>query len=129
MPNYAKFNYYNLLNLRPKSFLILLLVTIFIFTILFFIFNSNIYEIYYLDGTYKDNYITVYDNNNNSDTIINSSFIIINNKKYKYEIKNVEINNNTYVYKITLNKSFDSQDYNIAFYYPKLRIKEMLNNL
>jgi hypothetical protein len=129
MPNYAKFNYYNLLNLRPKSFLIILLVTMLSLNILFFINNKHIYDIYYFNAIYNDDYLLIYDKNNNSDTIINSSFIKINNKKYKYKVKNIEIQNNVYVYKLSLNQTINKQESKIELYYPKIRIKEMLKKL
>lgn len=118
MPNYAKFNYYNLINLKPKSFLIGLNVLIFIILVFVYI-NNFLYSFQEMDAIYEDGYLLIENNNNNSDTIIKGKYLVINNQKENYEIIQIYNNDqNKIIYKLKINSTYtNKQIINLKIYY------------
>ena len=118
MPNYAKFNYYNLINLKPKSFLIGLNVLIFIILVFVYI-NNYLYSFQEMDAIYEDGYLLIENNNNNSDTIIKGKYLVINNQKENYEIIQIYNNDqNKIIYKLKINSTYtNKQIINLKIYY------------
>lgn len=122
---HTKYNYYNLINLKPKfQFLINIILILTILTI-FVSINVKIFSKKNFYAIYLDGYLYINVDINNSDIINQGKYLKIDDDKFEYKITQIselqldEINSINYqTYKIPFNKQLINNEVKqITIYY------------
>ena len=125
MKKSIKYNYYNILSLKPRILMFLLMLFITTFLIIYYLTYIEVYsqEEYY--AIFRKHYLYVNIPIQDSDIINNGKFLKINGTKYNYQIINIgllnydEINNIYYQeYVLQISKDFlDNEIKKISIYF------------
>jgi hypothetical protein len=127
MNEYAKYNYYNLLNLKYSRFIILLITFLIIIILYFALYNSYFYDSITLEAKIDNNILIVNVPINNSDTIKNGEYLIINKTKMTYKIIGFETSHSENIFKLNIKyEKFKQKKEKIVFYYNKQRILNVI---
>jgi hypothetical protein len=128
--NSYKYNYYNIINIKPNNHLLLIAITSILLLIIGCLLYVEIYDTKTFYAIANDGILNLDIEIDNSDTVINAQFIKIGDKYYKYRIVNigdVEVDANNFInyqtYSLIVNRSFQNNEVNkVTFYYNKQRI-------
>ena len=125
----SKYNYYNLNNIKPKFYLLGMLLILLII-VLIIILNCKIYDSSTYYAVYQDGYLNINVMLDDTDTIIKGEYLKIENDKYNYNINKISellVDNINYVnyqqFQIDIDKDFlENEIIKIIFLGNKQRI-------
>lgn len=122
---HQKYNYYNLINLKPKFQVLTIIILILMILSLFVSVNIKVFSKKDFYAIYLDGYLYINVDINNSDIINRGKYLKINDDKFEYKIAQIselqldEINSINYqTYKIPFDKQLINNEVKqITIYY------------
>ncbi len=125
-----KYNYYNLMHLNPRNYLLTLLIVVLETLIFSHVLFKEVYSRKNYYAVFKDGYLYLNIDIDNTDAVNHGKYLNISGKKYEYKINNIgdlqvdEIKVVNYqTYELVINDSFKQNELQeITIYYNKERI-------